>query len=134
VPDYERLPISLSGLAIAKLSSSNVITLRPGAVRRKTQKQNNAVLSVCEPIDIIESTLQPWKASGSDGAGLLDDVLPVPPTTAREFSVGETIALYTEAYAEKSFAGAVPAATVVLRDKNGVTVRQAAAQQPLRRA
>jgi VWFA-related protein len=132
VPDFAAAPISLSGLTLTSLQPSSTVTLRPGAVRRSSsRKVEQCRASVCEAAERLESTLVPWKAGGSSSS-LLDDVLPAPPTTRREFSSDELVAIYGEIYTPK--VTRLATATALLRDKDGATVRELVVNPTIKRA
>jgi VWFA-related protein len=99
VPDFADGPLALSGIALATLSKSDAVSLRPERNRRTTQRTRQCRTPTCEATVALESTLTAWSAGGKGGeANLLNDVLPAPPTTRRDFVPDETLALFAEVY------------------------------------
>ena len=99
VPDFRNGPLAISGVALATQTAPEVLTLRPDRNQRGNQKTNACRERVCNAGVTVDGTLAPWTDPVRDGdAQLLRDVLPAPPTTAREFGGEETLVLFAEVY------------------------------------
>ncbi|HEY3884356.1 MAG TPA: VWA domain-containing protein, partial [Vicinamibacterales bacterium] len=77
-PDFSKAPLAMSGLAIASAYGSHVPTSAPGVSAQEAAS----------------------KVRGTDDARAYDlhDVLPSPPTPAREFPRGDTLAIFADVY------------------------------------
>jgi VWFA-related protein len=127
VPDFRDGPLALSGVALATLAPDDTVSLRPDRNRRSREKSQQCRSSACEASVILESALTPWAGTGKGEATLLRDVLPVPPTTAREFGGTETLVLFAEVYDNNGRARRDPPYAIDLaarlHDTDGTVVR-----------
>jgi VWFA-related protein len=132
VPDFRDGALALSGVTLAALSPSDTITLRPGTYRRTSQKARQCRSAVCEAGVIIESALTAWDSREGE-AHVLSDVLPAPPTTAREFTPDETLVLYAEVYDNNGRVKRDPpygiSLTASLHDGAGLVVRDVSTER-----
>ena len=128
VPDFSDGALTMSGVSMSSLSTK-AVTLRPGANKRTKQKSKQCRDQSCGASVILESTLTAWKtAPASSDTLLLRDVLPSPPTTAREFAASETLALFAEVYDNNSQAQRSAPYTITttasVHDMQGRVVRE----------
>jgi hypothetical protein len=137
VPDFDDGPLTMSGVALTTASAGEVFTLRQDATRSGKEKVVGCGRPVCTPISTVEGSLAPWPAGGrSAAAPLLQDVLPAPPTTARDFRASDTLAVFAEIYnnvGRGEEAGTI-AMTAELRDTSNQIVRTVSDQRPSRTA
>jgi hypothetical protein len=129
VPDFTAEPLALSGVALAAMTPTATTTLRPNTVKRTSQKSKQCRAAACEASVVMESTLTAWSTAGqTTAAHMLQEVLPAPPTTVREFAPEDTLALYAEVYDNnRAAANEGPSAirlTATLRDPTGAIVRE----------
>jgi hypothetical protein len=99
VPDFRDGPLVMSGVALTTGSAADTLTLRPDQNRHSDRRPKNCHERVCDSGVAFDGTLAPWDApAGRDDVPLLKDVLPAPPTTAREFAPDDTLVLFAEVY------------------------------------
>jgi VWFA-related protein len=99
VPDFRDNPLAMSGVAITSVHANSAFTLRPDKHRSSDRKAKTCRERVCEPGVSLDGTLTRWEATASPGdAQMLQEVLPAPPTTSREFAPDDTLALFAEVY------------------------------------
>ena len=130
VPDFTDGPLAMSGVALAALSPSDTVTLRPGRNRNSTKKAAQCRTAVCGSTIVLESMLTPWLTKDNAAEDLLlRDALPAPPTATREFAPDETLALFVEVYDNSGRAkGSAPNTLELaarLYNADGEVVRQA---------
>ena len=115
IPDFADAPLVISGVSLATLSGSDAVTLRSGASKRTANRARQCRSHVCPSTVVLESPLAPWTSGGNPAdIPLLRDVLPGPPTTAREFAPDETVALFAEVYDNTRAARKDPPYTIEL--------------------
>jgi hypothetical protein len=136
VPDFRSEPLMMSGVSLSALPQGETVILQSGTTRKSNQKSKQCRSAVCEPSDMLESLLTPWRTeSRASGATLLND-LPVPPTTIREFTGNETLVLYAEVYDRNDRVTRDPpyaiTLTAILRDATGSVVQSVSSERSSR--
>jgi hypothetical protein len=106
VPDFDRQPLALSGVAL----TTSRAALAPTAliVNREAQTPVLCRVTPCTVARIMDSVWQPYgdvKSAltfGKTSRHTLAKELPGPPTTVRQFTTSDVLAFYAEAYDNRS--------------------------------
>ena len=116
VPDFGDGPLSMSGVALVDAAERQVLTLRSTG-RPTTPKPVKCYTERCTPPPALTQPV----AIADAGAPLLDNRIPGPPTTRRDFSRDDHIMLVAEVYDNKAPSRATDdrpvTLTVSLRDR-----------------
>ena len=122
VPDFSA-PLTMSGVSLASSRETKTLVLRSGALRRQKSKVKQCRDSRCEPTVTYDGKLIAWGAAEAKTDSL---VVPIAPTTTRDFAPDDTLAVYVEIYEGDKRASAVPHTLKVeaeLRRVSGEVVR-----------
>ncbi len=134
VPDYRDEPLTMSGVALTSTAASRAVTLRVNASGGKSSR--------CRPPQCsgdvrTGSSLTLWDPRAPEAASLVwNGVLPLPPTTIREFPAGDTLTAFFEVYDNNRRVNSDPPyvveTAVTLRGLDDVVVRTATASRASR--
>lgn len=99
VPDFGKGAITLSGVSLATADRADAYTLIPPDWRGGRGRATRCRPPVCTSAGTTIGALRPWSEGAAAMPGfLLRDVLPAPPTTRRDFSAADVVALFAEVY------------------------------------
>jgi hypothetical protein len=134
VPDFTDGPMAMSGVALTTLAAAEAATYRPDRNQREKPTARNCRERECGAGEAFGSLLVPYTARVAPSERpLLNDVLPAPPVTTRDFTPSDTLALFTEVYDnEKPGRNDPPhaiALTATLHDTESILVRQASEER-----
>ena len=111
IPDFRDPLLTMSGISLAATPADEVLTMR--ADRRSTGASKKCRPPSCESTVSETGGIALWSAATAPGdAHLLQDVLPEPPTTAREFDADQTLALFAEVYDNRRQGANAPASPI----------------------
>ena len=122
VPDFSA-PLTMSGVSLASRLETNTLVLQAGALKRQKTKAKQCRDSRCEPTVTYDGRLIAWGAADAKSD---PPVVPIAPTTIRDFSPDDTLAIYVELYEGNKRASAAPHTLLVdaeLRRVSGEVVR-----------
>jgi hypothetical protein len=131
VPDFNRGPFALSGLALSTARTTLAPTVM--LVTRNAQTPVVCRVSPCSAPRVLDGPWQPYAdAAQSTKLGktpsILSKALPGPPTTVRQFTAADVLSLYAEAYdnrpsKERARDGAMVVMTTIYDSQDAVVFR-----------
>jgi VWFA-related protein len=105
VPDFDRGPFTLSGLALSTARTALAPTVL--LVTRDAQMPVLCRVNPCPVPKVLDSSWQFYSDAATSvrfgkASSILPKVMPGPPTTVRQFTTSDVLSLYAEAYDNRS--------------------------------
>jgi len=131
VPDFNREPVTLSGLALSTARTALAPTVL--LVTRDAQTPVMCRVSPCSIPKVLDSSWQSYSDAATSlkfgkVSSVLPKLLPGPPTTVRQFTTSDVLSMYAEAYDNRSRKtrareGAMVVTTTIYNEQDAVVQR-----------